>query len=156
MTHPPHLAAPSSEPVETIAAAPPKARRKAWIIAGAAVVIVLVGAGVAVVIDDATKPSPLAAAQTTCDPDRDGTRLADDDQTLIIDSQGRQLGSGSLTFGELLCLQTELHMTQAVIAHMGDTRALDGRQEDSWEGFTASWTYHPNSGLDAIIRTADR
>ncbi|MEU7903652.1 hypothetical protein [Actinoplanes sp. NPDC049118] len=153
MTYPPHPAALTSEPVETVAAASPKRSRKAWIIAGAAVVVVLVGAGVAAVINDAAKPSPLEAAQNACDPDHGGTQLADDGHTLIIDSQGKELGSGSLTFIELLCLQTELHMTQAVAAHMGDTRALDGRQEDSWEGFTASWTYHPDSGLDAIIRT---
>jgi len=32
------------------------------------------------------------------------------------------------------------------------TRALDGRQEDSWPGYTAAWSYHPDSGLRMIIR----
>ena len=31
------------------------------------------------------------------------------------------------------------------------TRALDGRQTGSWDGFTATWSYHPDSGLNLKI-----
>jgi hypothetical protein len=35
---------------------------------------------------------------------------------------------------------------------MEQTRALDGRQSETWEDFSASWTYHPDNGLDVLIR----
>jgi hypothetical protein len=35
---------------------------------------------------------------------------------------------------------------------MEKTRALDGRQTASWSFIEASWTYHPDNGLDVIIR----
>jgi hypothetical protein len=37
---------------------------------------------------------------------------------------------------------------------MDSTSALNGRQEDSWQEFTASWTYHPDNGIDLIVRTS--
>jgi hypothetical protein len=35
---------------------------------------------------------------------------------------------------------------------MDQTRALDGRQTDAWAAFEASRTYHPDDGLDVLIR----
>jgi hypothetical protein len=40
---------------------------------------------------------------------------------------------------------------ESVTAQMDGTRALDGRQPASWDGYTASWTFHPDSGFDLII-----
>jgi hypothetical protein len=45
-----------------------------------------------------------------------------------------------------------LTIPQAVREHMSQTRALDGRQTDSWEGFSASWSYHPDSGINLIVQ----
>jgi hypothetical protein len=47
-----------------------------------------------------------------------------------------------------------LKVPQAVRSHMEQTRALDGRQTDTWPGFTASWTYHPEQGLDVVVQVA--
>jgi hypothetical protein len=35
---------------------------------------------------------------------------------------------------------------------MEQTRALDGRQQDTWGGYTASWSYHPDSGMELIVQ----
>jgi hypothetical protein len=152
-----------AEPATPAPEGKPRRFRKAAVIGG---VLLLIGGATAAVLYDrhqaqqeaataeAAKPASLLAAQTACDPDKDGTEVADGGHTLIIDSRGKSFLSGGLEAGELLCVQQNLQMSQAVVAHMGDTRALDGRQEDQWPGFTASWTYHPDSGLDAIIRTA--
>ena len=34
---------------------------------------------------------------------------------------------------------------------IGTTRALDGRQTESWGKFRATWSYHPDSGLQLLI-----
>jgi len=44
-----------------------------------------------------------------------------------------------------------LDAPSAVLAKMHRTRALDGTQEHTWGDFTASWTYHPDDGLNVVI-----
>jgi hypothetical protein len=38
---------------------------------------------------------------------------------------------------------------------MDNTRALDGMQTASWGNYEASWTYHPDEGLDVVVTEAD-
>lgn len=52
------------------------------------------------------------------------------------------------------CAIDELDVPERVSSHIGTTRALDGTQEDSWEGLEARWTYHPDSGLNITIWTS--
>lgn len=80
--------------------------------------------------------------------------LADEDHTVVIDSEGEDYGSGTDTFEGLMCTLGELNTPQAVIARMEATRALDGMQSSHWGDFEASWTYHPDNGLDVIITEA--
>jgi hypothetical protein len=77
--------------------------------------------------------------------------LADNDHTMIIDSQGEDYDSGDASFDDLTCVLRELDVPASVTAQMDQTRALDGMQSADWNGFTASWTYHPDNGLDLII-----
>lgn len=74
---------------------------------------------------------------------------ADDGQTLIIDGRG-DVSSGASTEDIAVSLML-LGMPQSVVARMDNTRALDGTQSASWNGFTATWTYHPDSGLDIVV-----
>lgn len=91
--------------------------------------------------------SPLAHAKNECT----AGELADEDTTLIIDVQGEDLGSGSLSFDALYCVLAELDTPSYVISQMEGTRALDGMQSATWETYTAQWTYHPDQGLDLTI-----
>ncbi|WP_269142641.1 hypothetical protein [Georgenia yuyongxinii] len=34
---------------------------------------------------------------------------------------------------------------------MTSTRALDGRQTAEWDGVVATWSFHPDDGLDVIL-----
>ncbi|TDV38728.1 hypothetical protein CLV71_126117 [Actinophytocola oryzae] len=77
--------------------------------------------------------------------------LDDDDHTLVIDSLGEEPGSGSVDLAGLACLLDGLDTPQSVVAKMNNTRALDGMVSASWGEFDASWTYHPDNGLDVII-----
>ena len=33
------------------------------------------------------------------------------------------------------------------------TRAIDGTQEEQWGLYRATWTYHPDQGLNVVIST---
>jgi hypothetical protein len=95
--------------------------------------------------------SPLADASTICTA---GT-LADDDHTLVVDMMGEEPGTGTATIDDTLCVLDELEAPQAVISQMESTRALDGMQSTTWSTYTATWTYHPDDGLDLIITHTD-
>jgi hypothetical protein len=97
--------------------------------------------------------SPFQDVQASCDPTGEGTKIADNGKTLLVDSRGEEDYTG-ISYDSMTCIFNAITMPTAVQAHVGDTRALDGRQEDSWDGFTASWSYHPDQGMDMIIRAA--
>lgn len=42
-------------------------------------------------------------------------------------------------------------MSETILSRIGTTRAMDGRQEGSWDGYVASWTDHPDDGLSILI-----
>lgn len=95
--------------------------------------------------------SPLAHAKNECT----AGELADENTTLIIDVQGEDVGSGSLSFDALYCVLAELDTPSYVISQIESTRALDGMQSANWETYTAQWTYHPDQGLDITIHQGD-
>jgi hypothetical protein len=94
-----------------------------------------------------TATSPLADASTTC---TTGT-LADDDNTLVLDMAGEEPGTGTATADDVLCVLGELEAPQAILTRMESTRALDGMQSATWSTYEATWTYHPDDGLDLIL-----
>jgi len=75
----------------------------------------------------------------------------DDGRSLILDMGGSDYLSGDLTYAQVECALSELEVPDSVLARMNSTRALDGRQEADWDGLVASWSYHPDTGLDVII-----
>ncbi|MBW3090598.1 hypothetical protein [Bifidobacterium miconisargentati] len=48
------------------------------------------------------------------------------------------------------CLLSELDTPDSVRTKMGNTRALDGTQTDSWDGIKATWSYD-GSSLDIVL-----
>lgn len=99
----------------------------------------------------ATDSKPLRAAALGCYLDPAYGVLGDDNTTLTLDGKGQQDSDG-LTVEEIGCVLKALAVTDAVVSHISDTRALDGMQTDSWTGYKARWTYHPDSGLNMIIQ----
>jgi hypothetical protein len=91
--------------------------------------------------------TPLKLAQREC-----GTgTLGDGDHTLEIDMAGEDAGSGTATYDGFDCTLEFLGAPRSVLAKMESTRALDGMLSATWGTFEASWTYHPDQGLDVII-----
>ncbi|MCA1655830.1 MAG: hypothetical protein LC635_05200, partial [Pseudonocardiaceae bacterium] len=89
----------------------------------------------------------LKTASTECG----AGELDDNDHTLLLDMAGQDFGTGSATPDDVACVLYELDAPRSVTARMDSTRALDGMQTATWEGYEASWTYHPDAGLDLII-----
>lgn len=81
--------------------------------------------------------------------------VEDEQSTLLLDMKGQDAGSGDSTYDEIECVLEQLDIPASVLEKMGSTRALDGRQEGSWDGITAEWTYHPDDGLDIILTLDD-
>lgn len=151
-------------------ATPPEPKRRSraglWIGLGAAVIVA--AAGGALFLDSRSDDgapaaaasasstgglgNPLRGAANSCDTQKMGTRVEDDGKTLIIDNTGDEDSpSASVDVITLQCLLGALSTPESVKAQMFATRALDGRQEATWDRFSASWSYHPNTGLDLIV-----
>lgn len=97
------------------------------------------------------QPTVLEAAYEACDYDDEfGAFLADEGHTLLLETAGDEDVLG-MEYTDVLCAFTELEMPTRVITQIGATRALDGRVSDSWDGLTATWSYHPSSGLNLMI-----
>jgi hypothetical protein len=96
----------------------------------------------------------LAAAEAECNKGRSGGDLADGGKTLIIDLRGTSPAEqirGAMDADTFACILGHLETPSSVTAHIEGTRALDGQQTDSWDGFSARWTYHPDHGLQMTI-----
>jgi len=142
---------PAQPPVPIVPAAEPKRRWLVPVIALAAVAsLALAGAGFWWLRDAAgIGQTRLRAAYEACN---QVGRLADGDATLLLDLHGTDYGSGTVQPEDLRCYVRELPIPTYVVSRMEKTRALDGQVTQEWDGFEASWTYHPDNGLDVLIR----
>lgn len=92
--------------------------------------------------------SAFASIEAECKPVA-GYRVEDGGQTLILTVGGQFMNTSTLD-----CVLGRLGMPAAVEQHVLSTRALDGQQTDTWPGYSARWTYHPDDGLEMTIRKA--
>lgn len=141
-----------------------RVRRTTTLTIALAAFVVGVGAGIALPIagptsaspEPAGSPSPTAApladAYDLCNVADAGGEIADEQTTLILDAQGTDDATG-VDYPTITCVLTQLGAPERVTQTMDSTRALDGRLSDSWDSFTAGWSYHPDTGLDLVIST---
>jgi hypothetical protein len=98
----------------------------------------------------AAKPvPPIQAAVQKCSPFKTG----DSGHSVTLDGQGKSETSDStkVSTEQYVCILAALKAPDFVIAKMDATRALDGMQNAEWAGISATWTYHPDNGLDLIL-----
>lgn len=79
-----------------------------------------------------------------------GFKVGDGGNTLSIDGKGEYDATGA-GISDIACVLTAVYVSYDIISRLDSTRALDGRQEGSWDGYMATWGYHPDSGLDLVI-----
>ncbi|OJU39923.1 MAG: hypothetical protein BGN97_13950 [Microbacterium sp. 69-10] len=77
--------------------------------------------------------------------------VEDDGKTLIVNTKPKDDDPLGVTSLALECVYEQLDVPTRITERIGATRSLDGRQEGDWKGFTASWSYHPDSGANLII-----
>lgn len=122
-------------------------------ISSIAVAVVVVG-GLILAFVTLTRPGPFDEAVTYCHLGSDPTIITSDDgKTLILDMEATESAvvTDDLSSAQVACVLGMINTPDSVLAQMDRTRSLDGRQSASWDHFTASWTYHPDNGLDVIL-----
>lgn len=94
----------------------------------------------------------IAACQAT---DKKGITVMDGGNSLELQTAGKKTWEGA-PFSDVTCILDELKAPESIKARMDTTRALDGRQQGSWPGFTVSWGYHPDNGLNVIVESQEQ
>ena len=89
----------------------------------------------------------------------DGTvSVAEDGSYMTIDNNPLNLKGGSIIFAEtglndVKRTHKALGLPDWLYEEMMSTRAIDGRQKESFDNVTVSWTYHPDKGLEVLYRS---
>ncbi|MDQ1680998.1 MAG: hypothetical protein QOI42_1857 [Frankiaceae bacterium] len=172
LTEPPLTPPPPSETVRPADPAPPAGdRRRRWVPAAAGVLAVLavVFAGLWLSArSDLTSARGRIATFESADSARQAAADARPDLAAAVSSynldryqeSGASAAAASLHFGsdasgwesELeACLDHIGFNGSAVVARMGKTRALDGTQSADGRHVHATWTYHPDHGLNVVL-----
>ena len=98
----------------------------------------------------ATRSTLFSSAVSSCGSPA-GAQFGDGGRTLTLRTRGAERHSSGMSVQDLRCILTKLGASDAVISRMSATRALDGMQDGQWEGIRASWTYHPDDGLNITL-----
>lgn len=97
----------------------------------------------------------VGAALTQCGAQNQaGVTVLDAGTSLELRTAGDESTGAPLT--TVVCILNELQIPESIIARMESTRALDGTVTGNWDGFSASWTYHPDDGLNVIVETVKK
>jgi len=76
--------------------------------------------------------------------------MSNDAVSITFDTKGEEDADGDSLFSAF-CVLKALVSPDYIFDSVMSTRALDGRTEESWGTFRASWSYHPDSGMDMTI-----
>ncbi|MEH0844951.1 hypothetical protein V6U81_21440 [Micromonospora sp. CPCC 205711] len=151
-----------SGPQELNAEGSESGRRRLPLIGAAGAVALLLGGLGVFAATRGDEPSPASAeakqpfvmAKEKCGTAASGgAELGDEGKTLTLRGDGKE--AFGLSYSTLECYWSELDMPDSVKAEVGATRALDGRQAGAWGDIHASWSYHPDSGLQMILTLSD-
>ncbi len=120
--------------------------------AGATLAIGLLGVGVSQLVTAKSTPpavKELEGVYKACQ--APGIDLTDEGYTLIIESKGEGDLNGAST-GDVACVLNLLETPSSVISHIDQTTSMDGRQTEQWDDYEMQWSYHPDRGLDGLIK----
>lgn len=84
--------------------------------------------------------------------------VAEDGSYMTIDNNPLNMKGGSILYNEagldhVKLTNKALGLPDWLYKEMANTRAIDGRQKESFDDVTVTWSYHPNQGLEVIYRT---
>lgn len=108
----------------------------------------------------AAEPTPTPAPTERSGPRFDAAALAcgltsysevlDDGEAIELKGIAQSPASGA-QIENLECFLEAFDAPETVLRKVEQTRALDGRQAEEWEGYSMEWTYHPDDGASIII-----
>lgn len=79
-------------------------------------------------------------------------QVMDGGRSVSMSTTGKKSFGTSTTM--VVCVLGEVDAPDSLYSKIESTRALDGTKSAEWPGFAASWTYHPDNGLNIIVETA--
>lgn len=112
-------------------------------------IVLVLGAAVALYYLRFAGAQNFSSALDTCHASGSYVRLAADKSSLALQAESES-GRG-LSAPVFLCVLDELDAPASMRQRMLLTRAIDGTQEEQWGPFRATWTYHPDQGLNVAI-----
>ena len=112
-------------------------------------IILVLGAAVALYFLRFAGAQNFSSALDTCHASGSHVRLAADKSSLTLQAENES-GRG-LSAPVFLCVLDELDAPASMRQRMLLTRAIDGTQEEQWGPYRATWTYHPDQGLNVVI-----
>jgi hypothetical protein len=78
-------------------------------------------------------------------------QVADEGTSIVIDGPSDESAGLTDAITGTFCVLEELEVPTFVTTQIENTTSLMGRQEASWDGIEASWSYHPDNGLDLVL-----
>lgn len=78
-----------------------------------------------------------------------GVALGNSNSTLVLQTEGNEVAG--MSYENALCVLKATKISDAELNLITTTRALDGRQTGSWNDFEATWSYHPDRGLNLTL-----
>lgn len=159
--------APGPSTPASAGAGPPTQRSRSWLLPVATGVggfvlgiAVMAGAGavqgvIGRLAEDNARAALLPDALEACGAEgTTGLDLVDEGMSLSFDMKGGDDATGASLL-DIVCVFTELEMPSRISSHMDQTTSLDGRQSETWDGVTVSWSYHPDRGMDGVLTVED-
>lgn len=147
-----------AQPPFTTTPRPKKSRKQFWlgVCAGlaAGVLLSVLAVGIGAAVSAVSASAAIANAVDECKAKgKAGISLGDKGSSLTIDTKGEKDSTGA-DFSDAACILKGLHIPDSVVSQMDATTAMQGRQSAAWENIEASWSYHPNSGMNLILKIA--
>lgn len=123
--------------------------RRNWPVIGGVALLVLAAVVLAVAaVAYLAGDSELETAAAECASDGQPV-VGDDGNTLTVASSGKEAAGNATAVSS--CVLIELGAPLSVLSKVEGTTAMMGRQTDSWDDYQATWTYHPDNGLELIV-----
>jgi hypothetical protein len=140
---------PSPDNNQPAAASKPRFSKPFFVVVGGVIALLALAiAAVAALSGDAgDDSSSLTEIASTIDSPH--IEVVDDGASLLIDGEGEESDGASID--DIVLTLGLLDTPSSVVTRMSSTRALDGMQDATWGDYAASWTYHPDNGLDIIV-----
>ena len=89
-----------------------------------------------------------------------GVEIADDDSYIRLDTNPNDIDNGTLYASNVLDdihkVNKELGFPESLNKKLENTTSLDGTQTQENQNFKASWSYHPDKGLEIMYEKMNK